>query len=89
MMCSLPLPVPPPATLLPPPARPGTVNVVPAEHIAVEEPGMTATDQVRTPTLKKKKTGIRVKNTFSLTFLPTSDEQVTEEIKFSLMLKLA
>lgn len=39
-------PVPPPATPLPLPARPGTESAAPAEHIAAEEPEMTATDQV-------------------------------------------
>lgn len=46
MMCRVPLPVPPPATPLPLPARPGTGSAAPAEHIAAEEPEMTATDQV-------------------------------------------
>lgn len=48
MMCCLLLQARLPARPLPPPARPVTANVAPAEHIAVEEPGMTATDQVRT-----------------------------------------
>lgn len=46
MMRTLPLPVPRPATRLPPPARHDTESVGRAGHIAVEEPGMTATDQV-------------------------------------------
>lgn len=54
MTCSLRLPVPPPVTPLHPPARPVTENVAPAERIAAEEPGMTATDQVRDATLTKK-----------------------------------
>ena len=52
MTCCLPLPVPPPATPLPPPARPVTENVAHAGLIAAEEPGMTATDQVRNSTKK-------------------------------------
>lgn len=46
MMYRVPLPVPPQATPLPLPARPGTGSGARAEHIAVEEPEMTATDQV-------------------------------------------
>ena len=46
MICHLPLPAHPQAMPLPPPAPPGTESVAPAEPIAVEEPGMTATDQV-------------------------------------------
>lgn len=53
MMYHVPLPAPPPpATPLPLPARPGTESVAPAERIAVEGPGTTATDQVNI-TLKK------------------------------------
>lgn len=72
MTCSLRLPVPPPVTPLHPPARPVTENVAPAERIAAEEPGMTATDQVRDATLTKK-TSMLLVSSLLRTYVASSD----------------
>lgn len=69
-MCHLPLPAPPLVTLHPLPARLGTESAVPVGHTGVEEPGMTATDQV-TRVLKSHP-------------LDSSDAQTTKEKLLSL-----
>lgn len=93
MTCSLQRPVPPPALPLHPPARPVTVSVALAGHIAAEELEMTATDQVRISTSKSCLISQEKQHfawVFSKSKTPhTSDTQISEEIHCPAEIRLA